>query len=134
MQDILFVRDLRHREGERRVCVAEQEIDLVAIDQLAGLQHRRARIAAGGILHDQLDLAAQNASLRLDLFDRKLTANQFVFAKPAKGASQRIVEANLHDVGGACAKDERASDLQDAGRETRLDKSAAADTDRRSTD
>ena len=69
------------------------------------------------ILDNQLDCAAKNAFLRIDLFDRELTANQFVFAKAGKGASQRIVEANLHDVGGACAKDERTSDLQDAGRE-----------------
>jgi hypothetical protein len=45
-----------------------------------------------GILRDQLDLAAKNASLRIDLFDRELTADQFgFFASPAR-ASQRIVE------------------------------------------
>ena len=134
MQDLLLVGDLRHRERERRVYVAEQEIDLVAIDQLARLQHGRARVAAGGILHDQLDVAVKNASLRIDLFDRELTANQFVFASPCKGASQGIVEADLHGIGGSRAQGEGTSNLQDADRETGLEKGAAADTDPRSID
>ena len=127
MQDFLLVRDLRHRERERGVRVAEQKIDLVAIDQLAGLQHGRARVAAGGILRDQLDVAAENASLRIDLFDRELTTNQFVFAKPGKGASERIVEANLHDVGGSRPQDERTCDLCGARYKTRLQQAATVD-------
>ena len=118
MEDFLLVRDLRHRERERRVYVAEQEIDLVAIDQFARLQHGRARIAAGGILHDQLDAAPKNASLRIDLFDRELTASQFVFAERGEGAGQRIVGADLHGVGGSRAQNEGTGDLQDAGGET----------------
>jgi hypothetical protein len=127
VKDFLLVGNLRDRERERRVLVAEQEIDLVAVDQLAGLQHGRARVAAGGILDDQLDLATENAALRVDLIDRELTANQFVFAIPRKGASERVVKANLQGVGGSRAQDERTSDLQDADRETRLEKGAATD-------
>ena len=43
------------------------------------------------------------------------------------GASQRIVEANLHDVGGSRAQNEGTRDLQDADRKTRLEKGAATD-------
>jgi hypothetical protein len=43
---------------------------------------------------------------------------------PPRGAGQRIVEANLHDVGGARAQDEGTSDPREADRETRLEKGA----------
>ena len=59
VQDFLFVGHLRHRQRERGIDVAEQKIDLVAVDQLARLLHRRAGVAAGGILDDQFDVAAR---------------------------------------------------------------------------
>ena len=47
VQDALFVRHLRHGLGQCRVHVADQEVDIVALDQLARLLHRRAGVAAG---------------------------------------------------------------------------------------
>ncbi len=103
VQDFLLVGNLRHRQRERRIDVAEQEIDLVVVDQLARLLHRRAGVAAGGILDDQLDLPPENSALGVDLLDAELKADQFVLARSRVGAGQRIVDPDLHVVGGARA-------------------------------
>ena len=100
--------------------VAQQEIDLVAIDQLARLQHGGARVAAREILHHQVDAASKNAPLGVNLLKGELTADQFVLAQRAEGAGQRIVEANLHDVGGSHTRNERARELRRANRKARF--------------
>jgi hypothetical protein len=105
-----------HRLGERRVDVAEQEIDLIAVDQLQRLLYRGGGIAAGRILDQRLDLAAEGAALGVDLLEREPGADQFVLAERREGAGQRIIEADLHGVGGARGFDERAGDLREAGR------------------
>ena len=127
VQDALFVRHLRHGERERRVHVAEQEIDLVALDQLARLLHRRAGVAAGRILDDELDRTAENAALGVDLLERHLAADQFVLAERGVGAGQRIVEADPDRVRGARANDEGARDLHCGEGQPRFDEPAAAD-------
>ena len=75
MQDPLFVRDLSHGEGERGIGVAEQEIDLVAFDQLARLHDRSPGVSARRILDDQLDRTAENAALGVDGVDRHLATD-----------------------------------------------------------
>ena len=127
VQDALFVRDLRHGERQRRVDVAEQEIDLVAVDQLARLLHRRAGVAADRILDDELDRAAEDAALGVDLVERHLAADELVLARAGVGAGQRIVEADLDRVGGAGADDERTGELRGGKRRSRFDESAAVD-------
>ena len=125
MQHALFVRDLRHGERERRVDVAEQEIDLVAFDQLARLLHRRAGVAAGRILDEEFDRTAENAALGVDLVERHLAADQLVLAGGGVGAGQRIVEADLDRVSGAGADDERTGELRGGERGPGFDESAA---------
>ena len=98
------LRYLRHGERQRRVHVAEQEIDLVAVDQLARLLHRNAGVAAGRILDEELDRPAENAALGVDLLERQLAADQLVLAERGVGAGQRVVEADLDGVGGASAE------------------------------
>ena len=119
------LRHLRHRERQRRIDVAEQEVDLVALDQLARLLHGGAGVAAGRILDQQLDLAAENAALGVDLLDRQLAADQFVLAERGVGAGQRIVEADLDRVGGAGADDERTGELGGGKDRPRFDESTA---------
>src|SRR5271156_2623701 len=111
VEDSLFVGDLSHCERKRGVHVAEQEIDFVAVDQLAGLLHRRPGVAAGGILDDQFDLAAENSALGVDLVDGELIADQFVFAEGGVGSGQGIVHPDLDAVGGARAPNEGAGGL-----------------------
>ena len=54
VQDAGFGRDVADGERHGRVDVAEEEIDLVAVDQLMRLLHRRAGVGAGGILGQEL--------------------------------------------------------------------------------
>ena len=131
MQDALFVRNLGHGERERRVDVAEQEVDLVALDQLARLLHRGARVAAGRILDDEFNRAAENAALGVDLIERQLAADQFVLAWPGVSAGQRIVEADPDRVRGAGANDKGAGDLRGGEHEPRFDDSATVHADAR---
>jgi hypothetical protein len=129
MQNALFVGHLRHGEGERRIVVAEQEVDLVAFDELARLHDRSPGIPAGGVLDDELDWTAEYAALGVDGLDRHLTADQFVFPERPDGAGQRIVEADPDRVGGARADDERTRNPQGGCGKPRAKKGAAADTD-----
>ena len=103
VQDFLLVGNLRHRQRERRIDVAEQEIDLVVVDQLPRLLHRRAGVAAGGILDHQLDVSSENSALGVDLLGGELHADEFVLARSRVGAGQRIVDPDLNAVGGARA-------------------------------
>ena len=102
MEDFLFEANVGDRLRQRRVDVADQEVDLVAVDQLARLLHRGAGVAAGRIFDQQFHLAAENAALGIDLFDRELAADQFVFAERGIGAGQRVVEADFDYVGRPC--------------------------------
>ena len=119
--------DLRHGERKRRVDVAEQEVDLVAVDQLARLLHRRAGVAAGRILDHELDLTAENAALGVDLVERHLAADQLVLAGGGVSAGQRIVEADLDRIGGAGADDEWAGELGGGEGSPGFDECAAVD-------
>src|SRR5208282_2545802 len=125
MQDALLARHFRHGEGKRRIDVAEQKIDLVAVDQLARLLHRLAGVAAGRILDHELDRTAEDPALGVDLVERHLAADQLVLARGGVSAGERIVEADADRVGGAGADDERTGELGDGERRARFDKSAA---------
>ncbi len=123
--DAALVGDLADRDRHRRIDVAEQEIDLVAVDQLARLLHRGAGIGAGRILDQQLHLAAEDAALGVDLLDREFAADLLVLAELGVGAGERIVEADLDRLLAARLDDERASGLQDACGRSGLENSAA---------
>ena len=47
------------------------------------------------VLDQQLDLAAENAALGIDLLERKLRADQLVLAERGVGAGERVVETDL---------------------------------------
>src|SRR5581483_8056431 len=100
VKDALLVRNLRNRLRERRVHVSDEKIDLVALDQLASLLHGGARITARRIFREQIDLAAKDAALGVDLIDRKLAPDLLVLAGRGVSAGQRIVETDLDIVRG----------------------------------
>ena len=62
VQDSGLVRHVAEGERHRGVDVAEQEIDLVAVDQLVRLRHRDAGVGAGRILRKEGHLAAEDAA------------------------------------------------------------------------
>ena len=61
MQLALLGRHPHHRQRDRRVDVAEDEIDLIAVDQLRGFRDADGDVVAG-IFDQQLRLAAENAA------------------------------------------------------------------------
>jgi len=64
-----LVRDPRHGQRHRGVDVAEDEVGLVAIDQLLGFDNSGVGVVSG-ILDQELDLSAENAAGLVDLFER----------------------------------------------------------------
>ena len=132
MQDALFVRDLGHGERERRVHVAEQEVDLVALDQLARLLHGGAGVAAGRILDHEFAGTAEDAAFGVDLLERHLAADQLVLAGGGVSSGQWIVEPDPYGVRGAGADDEGAGDLGGDEHEAGFDETAAIQRDARS--
>ena len=106
--------DLGNRLGNAGIHVADDERDLVALDQLARLLHTGADVVCG-ILHQELDRAAQHAALRVDLLDGKLGADQFVLRHGGIDARERIDHADADRRFAARRDDERRRDLQDTG-------------------
>ena len=87
MELALLEAGVRHGLRQRRIDVADQEIDFVALDQLQGFLNRGGGIATGRIFDQKLDLAAENSSLGINLLDGKLRAAYLlemgkVYAKP----------------------------------------------------
>ena len=75
-----------HGLRERRIDVADQKIDFVALDQLQCFLNRGGGVAAGRILDQEFDLAAQNSTLGINLLDGELRTDQFVLAERREGA------------------------------------------------
>ncbi len=73
------------------------------------------------VLDQELDLAAENAVVGVDLVERELRADQFVLAERGEGAGQRVVEADLDRLVGERLHHERAGNLHGADRETGLE-------------
>jgi hypothetical protein len=83
--------DIGHRLCERRIDVAEQEVDLIAFDQLVGFLHRDRGFAAGRIFDEQIDFTAENAALGVDLIDGELRAEEFVFSDGGECAARAVI-------------------------------------------
>ena len=70
------------------------DVDVVAIDQLVGLLHAGADVV-GRILDQQLDLAAENAALLVDLGFGIFGAVDLALRQRRQDAGQRIDHADL---------------------------------------
>ena len=81
------VSDLTDREAGRRRNLADNDRDLVALDQALGLGGGGLRIDR--VLHDELDLAAHHATDCVDLISGELDAHHRVFAERSQEARQR---------------------------------------------
>ena len=67
VEDALLVGHVGYRGRQRRVDIADQEVDLVAIDQFTRLLDGRAGVAAGGLLDQELRRTAKDAAFGVDL-------------------------------------------------------------------
>ena len=108
-----FAGDLRHRVGDAGVHVAEDDVDLVALDQLAGLLHAGADVV-GGILDQKLDLAAEDAVLFVKPFNGVFGALDLAGGESGEDAGQRIDHADPHRGFPARSDDRRCGEDRDS--------------------
>ena len=105
VQDLLFAGDLGDRGGDAGIDVADHEVDLVALDQLACLLHAGADVV-GGIFHQQFDLASENAAFGVHLLDGELGAHHLVAGRRGIDAGEGIDHADPDRRFAACLDDE----------------------------
>src|SRR3974377_1558758 len=124
MQHLLFGGDLRHRLRDARVDVADDELYLVAVDQLARLLYAGADVICG-IFNEQFQWTTENAAFGIDLLDSQFGADDFVIRHRGISARQRIDHADPDGVGCAHRNDEWRRNLRYAGRQRGLDERTA---------
>ena len=93
VQDFLFGGDLGDRGGDAGIDVADHEVDLIPLDQLARLLHAGADVV-GGIFHQQFDLPPENAAFGVDLLDGELGSHHLVAGRRGIDAGERIDHAD----------------------------------------
>ena len=124
VQNLLFGGDLRYRRGDAGIHVADNEIDVVALDQLACLLHAGADVI-GRVFDQQLDLPPEDAALGVDLLDGVFGADDFVSGRSRIDTGQRIDHSHLDVVGRPGRDHEGRCDLHHAGGCGRLEHRAA---------
>jgi hypothetical protein len=126
LEYFLLGRHLRHGIGDAGIHVAEDDGDLIAVDQLARLLHAGADVV-GRILDQELDLAAQNAALLVDLGLGIFGAVDLALRQCRQHAGQRIDHADLDRLLAERGDDERrGDDLAGAERNAGLEQCATA--------
>ena len=93
MQDFLFSGDLGDRCGNAGIDVADHEVDLIPLDQLARLLHAGADVI-GGIFHEQFDLTSKNAAFGVHLLDGELGSHYLVAGGCRIDAGERVDHAH----------------------------------------
>ena len=111
--DLVLLRDRRDSRAFGRGERAEQEIDVVAQDQIARDAHRLVGVALG-VTRDELDLAAEDAAFGVDLLDEHLRAlhRRLADQRARPRQDHRIADADgflrlrlgRHEEGGCRAK------------------------------
>ena len=93
VEHLRLIGHLRHGVGDAGIHVTEDDIDLVALDQLAGFLHARADIV-GGILDQEFHLATKNAVLFVYDFNRIAGTFNLARGECREDAGQRINHAD----------------------------------------
>jgi hypothetical protein len=91
---------LRHRQRDRRVDIAGDEIDPIVVDQLIGFLDARGDIVAG-IGDQQLDRPPKNAAAAIDLLDAQPGARYLGFGERGIGSREGLDHAHFHRLFGA---------------------------------
>ena len=89
MEHLLLAGDLRHRDRNAGIDVADDEAHLIAFDQLPRLLHSGADII-GGVLDQELDGPAQNAALLVDLLGGEFCSHHLALSDCGINPGQRI--------------------------------------------
>jgi hypothetical protein len=110
VEHLFLAGDLRHRDRNSGIDVADNEGDLIAFDQLAGLLHPGADIVCG-VFNQQLDRSAQNAALVVDFLGREFCANHLSLGDRGINAGERIDHSDPHRGLASSLDDERRSEL-----------------------
>jgi hypothetical protein len=95
MKRLLFAGDLRHRDRDTGIHVADDETHLIAIDQFPGLLYTGADIV-GRVLDQEFDRPAQNAAFLVDLLGGEFGSHHLVLCKRGINPGQRIDHADPH--------------------------------------
>ena len=90
-----------HRQRDRRVHVTENEIGLIAVDQLVGFCDAHRDVVAG-ILDQQPHLAANEAASLIDLLKRESGARHFSIGKLCIYAGERLNHPQSHGLLAQC--------------------------------
>ncbi len=106
VEDFEFAGDLRHGVGDAGVHVAEDDVDLVTLDQLAGFLHAGADVV-GGVFDQKFDLTAENTVLFVQSFDGVFGAFDFTGGEGGEDAGQGIDHADADRRFAAGADDRR---------------------------
>jgi len=93
VQDLLFAGDLRHRDRNAGIDVADDEADLIAFNQLAGFLHAGADVV-GGVFDQKLDRPAENAAVFVDFFGGEFGSHHLALCNRSIGAGDRIDHAD----------------------------------------
>ncbi len=93
VENFLFAGHLRHRNRDTGVDVADDEADLVALDQLACLLYAGTDVI-GGVFDQELDWPAEDAALLVDFLCSEFGAYDFAPGNSSIGARDRIDHAD----------------------------------------
>ena len=116
----------RHRQGDGRVDVAEDEIDLVAVDQLFSFRDADGGLVCG-IFDQQFHLPAENAAILIDLIDRQPGTIDFSLGELRIDAAERFDHPHFHRSFGAGLDRERRGDAGGSPCQARLDEGPPSD-------
>jgi hypothetical protein len=116
----------RHRQPHRRVDVADDEICMIAVDQLVGF------FDAGGdvvrrVGDEELRRPAQNAAAPIDLLDRQQSASDFGRGKRRVDAGERLDHPHFHRFVGQRPDRERRADFVGSQRQAGFEHRPAPD-------
>ncbi len=93
VEDLQLAGHLRHGVGDAGVHVAEDHVDLVALDQLAGFLHAGADVVRG-ILDQKLHRASQDTACLVNDFNGVFGTFDFTGGQCREDAGQRIDHAD----------------------------------------
>jgi hypothetical protein len=89
VKHLLFAGDLRHRDRDAGIDVADDEAHLIAFDQFSRLLHAGADIVCR-IFDQQFDRTAEDAALLVDLFGGEFCSHHLALGDRGIDARQRI--------------------------------------------